>query len=569
MSHSNSKKRASYDRSEKYVKPPKIPNNSQKNAINQKYKFPSLPKKFLAIKKYSIEEKNLLSEDHVNMHHIIETHYDFWIEIFELKAKCEDYIMQRNAKTKYVTKSCYIISIITKLQKKYLFIYQEFRRTNGEFIGSVNAIKCCAGHAHGWTFINRLFMLEAMIFNFLYYDTKKKYFKSFQLTSKEIESLIHKDVGLLILNTKPVHLWSAKMIQLQCKLISQKWNHIKGLTNNSTLQTALRKLFTLIQMRLYLLIENGMVNVDLQKPYEGAQEGIMSENFKGKIICTPQNNCGMSSVTSKDSWLTNLIITLSKLLTKLQNTLYLISLIAPKDRLINFETKLNQKGDSNVKIQFKVSNFNEIIQDEVEQMLDNNQLQKMLISSLCPSIIGIDVLTRASDVYGGATQADYDLWSKARNVAPTGVNIWLDEYLQDQKKEYILESSLKSILYDLKDLCVFNTFDLLSKRDGRNDMGFLRKFVIRIEELQTKYDLVFKDMHEYDIPLIIKVGADYIVMISKKRLFFHCGSSVTAIVLWAELLKKVNNWKIKDIDFKVIYKNLFKNNLISKSASSS
>jgi len=564
MSSLKTKKRIERNISENDPQSSTQPKNARKNISKEKYSFPKLPKKFLNITKYSVNEKNIMMEDHINMHHIVSNHFDFWIEIMEFKIKCEEYILDNQFRNiSKINEACSIISLITKIQKKYLLEYQDFRKSTGEFTGSISSIKCCAGYAHGWDLINRIFSLESLIFTNLYYDTRKKYISKTQLDTDEISILMHKNVSLLIFSKKPIHQWSAKMVQLQLKVISLKWNHIKGLATNGVLRSSLFKLLHLCQLRLYVLIENGVLDPELQKPFEGLQEGIMSENFKGKIICTPQNNCGMNSVTSKNSWIVNLILSMSRLLTKLQNTLYLIDKIIPLSCVVPASRMLQRKTKESVKLYQKFTNFDQIITKEAEEMLDTGQMQKVLSWSICPSIIGIDVLSRSSDIYGSASQDDFDFWSKSRNIAPTGIGIWMDSYLQEQKKDYILYSSLTDILYDIKDLTILNTFDIFSKKDGRNDMGFLRKFVIRIEHLQNCYDLVFKDMHDYNIPLIVKVGADYVSLISKKKIYIACDSASQSIIMWAELLKRVNQWKIRDINLRVIYKNLFKINHLS------
>lgn len=541
-----------------------------------KYSFPKLPERLSMTKKYSSAEKELMNKALVNMHHVVGLHFDFWMEVIQFKLKCEEYVLEMledpvksASKERTINKASFMILKIIKLQKRYILEYQTFRTTDGGFTGSVSSIKCCAGHAHGWDIITRLFSLESFLFGHLYHYTKRKYIQNIDLSTAEIDSLIHKDVCILLFDKKPIFQWSAKMVQLQLKTISQKWNHVRGISTNGVLRSAINKILYQLQFRLYILIENGVMDDDLQKPFDGPQEGIMSDNFKGKIICTPQNNCGMNSITSKNSWLTNLVLSMSRLITKIQNTMHLVDLVAPLEHVAHYQEMFKNSTPVGQKVSRKIITFEKIMFQETAGMLDNQQLQKMIVWGICPSIIGIDVLSRTGDVYGSATQDDYDFWSKSRNMAPTGVGIWMDNYMQEQNTEYILKSPLTDILYDLKEIAFFNAFELFSKKDGRNDMGFLNKFFVRIEHLQNIYDIVFKDMYELDIPFIMKIGADYVVSIMKKKIIISCDSAIVAIVLWTELLKRVNNWKINDINLKVIYNNLFKmTNLISTPESS-
>ena len=564
MNSKKSKKRSISETSSPSTK------HARTNAQRTKYTFPKLPKKLIPAKKYASAEKLIMNQALVDMHHIVGLHFDFWMEVMQFKLKCEEYILEliesadkSEHKEKLVNKTAFMILKIIKMQKKYLFDYQAFRRTDGGFTGSICSVKCLAGHAHGWDFINRLFSLESFLFGHLYHHTKRKYIQGTTMTTEEIESLLHKDVAVLLFDKKPIYQWSAKMVQLQLKTISQKWNNIRGVTTNPILRSAINKILDQLQYRLYILVEHGVMDDDLQKPFDGAQEGIMSDNFKGKIICTPQNNCGMNSMTSKHSWLTNLIIAMSRLITKLQNTMFLLDEVVPIEHVVNYVDMFKNKTAVNQKVARKIINFEKVMIQETTIMLENDQLQKMIVWGICPSIIGIDILSRTGDVYSSVTQDDYDFWSKSRNIAPTGVCIWMDNYLQEQKRDYILESPLTEIMFDLREIAFFNTFEIFSKKDGRNDIGFLNKFFVRLEHLQNIHDVLFRDMYELDVPFIMKVGAEYIVSIMKKKIIISCDRATVAIVLWAELLKRVNNWKINDINLKVIYKNLFKiNNLI-------
>ena len=511
-----------------------------------------------------------MNEALVNMHHILGLHFDFWMEVLQFKLASEEYLMEllenpekSPQKDILIEKTCLMISKISKLQKKYLLDYQTYRTKDGGFTGSICSMKCLAGHAHGWDFINRLFSLESLLFGHLFRLTKIKYIQNIFFDGDEIESLIHKDVAVLLFDKKPIYQWSAKMVQLQLKTLSQKWNNIRGLSTNAILRSAINKMLHQLQFRLYILIEHGVMDDDLQQPFDGPQEGIMSDNFKGKIICTPQNNCGMNSMTSKNSWLTNLIISMSRLVTKLQNTMHLLDLICPLEHIVDYSDMFKNPTAVNRKVARKIANFEKIMIQESTNMLDNDQLQKMVIWGICPSIIGIDILSRTGDIYSASTQDDHDFWSKSRNLAPTGMCIWMDNYLQEQKKDYILDSPLTHIMYDLREIAFFNTFEIYSKKDGRNEIGFLNKFFIRLEHLQNIHDIVFKDMYELDIPFITKVGAEYVVSIMKKKIVISCDRAAVAIVLWAELLKRVNDWKINDINLRLIYRNLFKiNNLL-------
>ena len=529
--------------------------------------FPKEPPPLIHSKKYSIDEKDQFEKDGIKIHRLICDHWEYCDQLLYIKSFCEDVILDMIHKSKInktkinpkIHHFAYTSNMIKKLIKKKLFDYQSWRIKDGDFIGSLSAVRCCAGYAHGWTAISRVFILESRLFSSLTYHSKNKILTSNQFTKEEIMSLIDKDHCILLFNKKPIHQWSAKMISLQIRLIAQRWNHMKNFIKNIYFRSAIQKLINQIQYRGYTLIENGVKTPDLQKEVNIAEEGVLSKNFNGKIICTPQNNCGMSSLTSKGSWLDNLILTISKSITKLQNTLKVLNKICHMD-----ENNENGIYFHDIPTQFipksyykTFDKFKAYLLSKTIEMLDSSQLQDTIVHALGPSLVGIDVLNRHTESFGTQTKHDNDYWIKSRTIAPATMCLWMDSYVRDLKYEYILNSELAKVLVDMPQIAFLQTFEILSKKEGNNDMGFVNKFFVRIEHIRNVYNIVMEDMVKSKIPVIIKVGANYIVKRPNEKTYFYCETIVESIFIWMIIMKHFNHWKIDNINFENIYKNLF------------
>lgn len=500
-------------------------------------------------------------------HDIMIQHFLFWDDTLKIYYFCKDKIVDFIIKTEMkqpifpeeksmVHKMSFHMMMTKKTIIRYLQYYQRWRKNDGCFTGSSSSSKCVAGHAHGWDAINRIFILESSLFAALTYSKKKKIFDKYRFTTKEIKTLISKDHCLLIFINNPVHKWSARMIVLQLRSICQRWNHMYNFLKNDNFRSAIKKLIIQIQYRVYVLINNGTDHVDLSINKMTMNEGVLSEQFNGKIICTPQNNCGMSSLTSKGSWLENLILTCSRIITKIQNTIIMIKKLAPLSSC-SYISELNpaflpRNWES------KIDELESMLYEKCLELLDTGQLQESLAKSLCPSLIGIDALVRVSDIFGSDRVSRVGYFEKSRNISPTGMCLWLDSFLKYQNKDYIFESPLSKALYDMKQITLLHAFELICKKDGNNPMGFVKEYFVRLECVKDDEDIVFNNWAQHNVPFIVKMGANYIVGRGGTPVAIYCGTICEALFIWALILKKFNRWKINELNLKSIYKNIFK-----------
>ncbi len=517
----------------------------------------------LVTRKYTIADKDKLQTHSTNIHECVMEHFDFWERVFDIKSLCEDHILYINSKRLPKSKAnprllrlVYTTIEIKRLMKTFLVKYQRWRWADGCFIGSPSMTRCCAGHAHGWTAIDRIYILESNIFFSLNYHTKKKMMDREQLTKEEIASMIDKRRHILLHVETPVHQWSARMIILQLRLISQRWNHLKNIVSDKNFRTGLWKLMMQIQYRSYMLINHGTFTPDLQAASSILDEGVLSANFNGKIICTPQTNCGMSSIVSKGSWLDNLVMSCSKIITKIQNCLILLDRMCPHEKCVTIDYAID-KSPAFKNYAALHAKFSAMINAKSAELLDSGQIQEQLSVSLCVSLIGIDVMVRKTDQIGITDESDGNYHTKARNVAPTGMCLWLDSYLKNQKKDYIIESELASVLIDMKEIAMLHTFETISKKEGNNDMGFIKKFFIRLETIRDDGDLVMTSMSTTSTPFIMKTGAHYVVGRAGKQHTIHCETIVDAIVAWACILEHYNQWKVGKFNFSSVYRPIF------------
>lgn len=543
-------------------------NVKQRNENDTEILFPKLPKELLISKKYKITEKELYEKDIKSIHDILTLHFDFWDNILEkyyyFKDKIVEYIIQceqskkkKNSEETSIHKISYLIIRIKKIMKEFLKYYQNWRQNEGCFSGSASATKCVAGHAHGWDCINRIFILESILFSALNYSTKSKMIDHLKFTREEIKQLISKNHCVIIFNKIPIHKWSARMLMLQLRSISQRWNHMYDFLINEHFRNALKKLVCQIQCRLYVIIDNASTDDTLTKYASIANaEGVLSESFNGKIICTPQNNCGMSSITSKGSWIENLILSSSRMITKIQNTIIMMDKIAPLSSCIYVHQLKRNFIPSEWKTKSK--ELEKSLLDKSLELLDTGQLQESLSKSLCPSLIGIDALVRVSDIFGTDRSTKIGYFEKSRNIAPTGMCLWLDSFLRYQSKDYIFDSNLSKYLHDMVQITLLHAFEIISKKDGNNPVGFMKKYFVRLECVKDIENIIFKDLVEFKTPFIVKMGANYIVCRAGNNIAIYCETICEALIVWAYILKKFNKWKIGDLNLKTIYKNIFK-----------
>jgi hypothetical protein len=535
----------------------------QKDALPRRSIFPIIPEDIIVTRKYKMENKDLYQKDIEFIHEIIVNHFNFWNDMFRIKNLCEDHILyiasssqQSSAVNIRAHRLSYTTIKIKQLMKRMLKKYDDWRLKDGCFIGSPAMNKCCAGHAHGWTAIDRVYVLESLIFLNTNYHTKKKMIDASKLTKEEVSSLIDKKHHVLIHTETPVHQWSARMIMLQMRLISQRWNNLRHVAMDIYFRNGMKKLLLQIKYRSFVLIGKGLSNKDLQTQKSIADEGVLSENFNGKIVCTPQTNCGMSSIVSKGSWLDNLILSCSKIITKLQSCMISLDQLCDIRSCITVD-KFQERKFVTHNMSLVLMRMKKMMVEKASELIDSGQIQEQLAMSLCVSLVGIDIMSRKTDSFGAGDETEYNHFVKARNVAPTGMCLWLDSYLKHQDKKYIIDSELTHILKDMREIAIFHTFETISKKEGNNDMGFMRKFFIRLESVSDHSALVFEDMAQYTVPFILKVGANYVVCQASKQTTVFCKTAAEAVSVWAIFMDKFKKWKIGNINFGSIYRPIF------------
>lgn len=522
--------------------------------------FPSIPDNIIVTKKYKMENKDLYQKDIETIHESIILHFNFWNDMFRIKNLCEDHILYIAQSTSTMHARIHRLSYTTikikQLMKQMLKKYDDWRLNDGCFVGSPAMNKCCAGHAHGWTAIDRIYVLESLIFLNMNYHTKKKMIDAVKLSKEELSSLIDKKHHVLIHTETPIHQWSARMIMLQMRLISQRWNHLRNVALDVHFRSGMKKLLIQLKYRSFVLIGKGIHNKDLQMQNSIADEGVLSANFNGKIICTPQTNCGMSSIVSKGSWLDNLVLSCSKIVTKLQSCMISLDRLCPVKSCITIERFQDRSAVAHG-FGLLLMRMKKMMMEKSTELIDSGQIQEQLAFSLCVSLVGIDVMSRKTDSFGTGDESEYNYFVKARNVAPTGMCLWLDSYLKHQDKKYIIESELAHILRDMREIAILHTFETISKKEGNNDMGFMRKFFIRLESVSDYSALVFEDMVQYTIPFILKVGSNYVVCQASKETTVFCKTAHEAVSVWAMFMDRLKRWKIGNINFGSIYRPIF------------
>lgn len=529
----------------------------QKDSAPRKSIFPSFPDEIIVPKKYKMEQKTMHQNDVEAIHDAFVNHYDFWMEVFRIKSLCEDHILHlANNRHIRIHRLSYTTIKIKQLMKQKLSMYSEWRLNDGCFIGSPATIKCCAGHAHGWTAIDRVYVLESIIFLNLNYHTKKKMIDKVKLTKEEVSSLVDKKHHILLHTETPIHQWSARMMMLQLRLISQRWNHLRDIARDPHFRNGMKKLLIQLQYRSFILIGKGIHNQELQTQKSIADEGVLSANFNGKIICTPQTNCGMSSIVSKGSWLENLVLSCSKIITKIYNCLISLDRLCPIRSCITIE-RFQEKQSLSHGLSLMMLRMKKMMAEKSSELIGSGQIQEQLAASLCVSLVGIDVMARKTDAFGAGDEAEYNHFVKARNISPTGMCLWLDSYLKHQDQKYIINSELTHILRDMREIAILHTFETISKKEGNNDMGFMRKFFMRLENVSDYQDLVYSDMAQYTVPFILKVGSNYVVCQASKMTTVFCKSAAEALAIWAIFMDKFKQWKIGNINFGSIYKPIF------------
>lgn len=432
-------------------------------------------------------------------------------------------------------------------------LYNDWRIKDGHYQDSPATTKCSGGSAHGWEPITRVFIMEALLFDFIGRRRRTDMWKEYEFKRADIAELTAHGQEVLIQKSETISRWSARMVMLQLRALSQRFNHMANLTTNVALRIAIRKLLNQCRLRSYRLIEIGCRCPEVQKPASQKGDGLMSGKFTGCIVCTPQNNCGMSTISSSGSWLNNFSKSVARCITKISNVFAWVDVFAPVGGRCKVASEISP-DIMGPDWSAKVRNFRRKAESIATHILDADQLQDQVIRSICPSIIGVDCTVRGDDADLAA--GSQGIWDTSNRIAHTACSVWLDSYLRYQRGDYFLSSSLSKAFPDMEAACIAHAFEISSRRDGKNTFGFLETFFVRPEEAQNIRDTIIRDMASHTTPFIAKIGAQYVVAFAGRDFSIACRDMCEAIVTWAICFERAKKWtlKLNGINFESIYK---------------
>lgn len=347
---------------------------------------------------------------------------------------------------------------------------------------------------------------------------------------------------MLLDATTPVSRWSAHLTMRQLAAVSARFNHTRGLATDMTLRNAVAKLVAQCRLRVYRIIEVGCRCPEVRQKETRQSDGLLSGKFTGRITCTPQNNCGLSTVASSSTWLDSLTKRAARVLTKIENVMLWVDELCPLAEGRCWRAAA-MKGDIlGADWALRVRGFRESAVKHVTKILDADQLQPQLIRSIAPSILGIDCAVRQEDAETEAA-ASREIWEAAERLVPGPCSVWLNAFLKYQRADYVLESPLSAAFPDIREACVAHAFEIATRRDGRNTFGFLETFFVRPEEAQNVRSTL-RGMADHSAPMIVKIGAEYVVKFAGRPLCLACEDMSEAIVTWAVCFKRSQDWRL-------------------------
>jgi len=485
------------------------------------------------------------SNDVILVHKTIKEHYDFCIKLGRLADECIEHIVMTEHPNRMVV---YVAYVIDQLAKKMINNYVSWRVSTGKNEMGVLFSRCSGGGAHGWDAVTRVYLLECLLYNnCLLGHTKKEMLAEYKLTMEERNSLVSLSHPVLLMDSSvPLHRWCARITYLQLRTIAVRWNTFENTIGDNVFLTAVKKLIHLCRLRSYHIVEQCVHSEDTQIIVVPENEkGLNSSNFNGKIVCTPQNNCGVSALSSFGSYFDIYTWMMSRISTKLLGTIETVHQCIPQvTKEINtkiFNLKAHEwRG--------KIKQFNEYIKVKARLMLERNQLQSQITRHLFFSIMGIDILVRNTDM--SYNVSDDDVNQLAKQSTSNNILLYITDYL-DKDIEVFMDNP------ELFDYTVLYCFETLVKKDGRNPVGFISPFYLRTDLYTESLKKIEKGMKEMHIPCIVKTSRDYVVSISGKTTNILCSSLIEALYIWGMVMKHGYRWKIGILDFSHHYEPIF------------
>lgn len=485
----------------------------------------------------------------VELHAAIAHHWTHWKTSASIMGSCFDRCVEtHDVEYAHMLRQC------RDKCRHALSNYARWRVGDGCYRCSPSLTKCCGGTAHGWDAICRVFLLESMMFDLIGPERRLRLWRLAAFTKEDLIILTDRRVSVLMSTRIPLWKWSSHMVIMQVRSISQRLNHIEGMAKDGRMRAALSKLVRQCEMRAYALVNASCNYPDLHQKSTHQGEGLLSGKFVGKIVCTPQNNCGMSTVSSFGTWTDRFVWSFSRCSTKVSNILLWADKLIPADAVDT--SSMCTKEALGVDFKARVQRFRESALERTVALLDADQLQEQVVASLYPSIVGVDSAVRKMELIQDPRR-NSDVWASALAIAPSGLSKWMVSYVRIKRRDFYIESHHAKAMPDIKQLAFLHAFEISTKRDGRNSAGFLSSFILRTEEIQA-HSSTLREMSSLSVPVICKIGADYIVSIAGKQVAIFCEDACEALVTWSMIMESMFDWKIQGIDFSSIYAPLFR-----------
>lgn len=483
----------------------------------------------------------------IAIHAAIRNHWRHWSAAANAMDDLVDLCVQHNS-----AKALRNVRRFRDKCARYMSYYLSWRVNDGCYRNSPASIKCCGGNSHGWDAVSRVFVVESILYDLMGPVRQQRLWDNLKMNSDDVRILMRNGVSILLKNNAPVGRWSARMIMMQLRSTSQRINHIHHLATDVRLRNAISKLTRQCELRAYALVCKSMDYEELQQKSTHEGEGLLSGRFVGKIVCTPQNNCGMSTVSSFGTWTDQFVWSFSRCASKISNVLMWINKLIPEVCVRVKEDNSNALGEE---FHERLATFKETAVEKVHMLLGADQLQEQVVNSLYPSIIGVDASVRKIEIIQDPRNNN-DVWASAKAIAPTNISKWIDSYVRVMRGDFYLEGPICKEFPDIREFCVLHAFEICTRRDGRNSSGFLSTFFIRTEEIQA-HMATFREMEALSVPIVCKIGADYIVSLCGRDVAVVCDDACEALMAWSVCMEKMCAWKVSDLDFSHVYAPIF------------
>lgn len=497
-----------------------------------------------------------------HLHTLVSKHYEFICKLVKIVYLCQEHISQ----TDFIrnNKIFYVLSRIETISKNMISNYNTWRMKRCRNENTHIFSRCSSGRGHGWDVINRVMILESELFcNCLFKHTRKQLKQQYELTPEEKERCINWKHPLLVFGIDiPIYKLSGRSLILQLRYLGLIWSRISRLSYDTHLRSALNKIANQCRLRFYCLVRQGVLTPEAHKiEIPEGEVGLNSTHFEGRIMCTPQNNCGISIASSFGTWFELFVWMSSRQINKLQTTLYRIDLIAPM-QFVKLSTRMNFNafGMSTPIYENQLKLFTQYLTQKAIDMIDNNYIQSAIINDVYLSIMGIDSCVRNIDIsHKVGEMASY--YKNIKQSVPTSMNLWIQHALNKKKSDFFLEDPVvKYMNTDFKSLSILLAFDYMSRKDGTNTNGFIIPFYIRIDHEAESVQKIENGMDKLNAPCVIKIGSEFMVKTCGRSSSIACRNIYEALYMWCLIMKNVYNWRFGELNYMSFYADIFNMN---------